>query len=121
MLDLTRLYATSIKKVEERVEQAMLGWQLPSLDLGLVRDDLTCRIAGWSFLRKERNDVRLAYKALLRCAWSAPALSLAKGSCWISAGCIKYVELRAQLSNNIFTSVHVTVGLLAQGLEITAI
>ncbi|OBT97666.1 hypothetical protein VE01_04422 [Pseudogymnoascus verrucosus] len=111
----------SIKKVEERVEQAMLGWQPPSPNLCLVRDDLTCRRAGWSFLREEKNDVRFAYKALSRRAWSALALGLVKGGRWISAGCLKYAELGAQLSNEIFTSVHVIAGLLARGLEITAV
>ncbi|KAH8656365.1 hypothetical protein BGZ61DRAFT_486596 [Ilyonectria robusta] len=58
-------YHKVMAQVHEQVNEMMLGWD-PSIDLSTIRDDLTCRTAGWSFLRKAENNLGSIWKTLLQ-------------------------------------------------------
>jgi hypothetical protein len=89
--------------------------------LGAVKDDLTRRTAGWSFLNEESNGLCLAYKSLSRRAWTISALGLAKEGRWLPLGYTRYIVATARLSSDLFTAIHVTAGLPARGPEITKV
>ncbi|EWY79522.1 hypothetical protein FOYG_17324 [Fusarium oxysporum NRRL 32931] len=53
-----------VTTVQEQVDEMLLGWQ-PDIDVSSVRDDLTCRKAGWSFIDKTENNLADIWETLL--------------------------------------------------------
>ncbi|KAK7592697.1 hypothetical protein V3481_007305 [Fusarium oxysporum f. sp. vasinfectum] len=54
----------AVATVQEQVDEMLLGWQ-PDIDVSTIRDDLTCRKAGWSFIDKIENNLADTWKTLL--------------------------------------------------------
>jgi hypothetical protein len=120
--DFTYMHHAAISKVEERVNQLMLGWE-PVVDLGSIHDDFTCATPGWSFLEEEQNNLRFAYKALSRRAWSSVYRKqpFAKHGHWLPETCSAYFLGEAELNKELFAAIHFKAGLPARGTEITSI
>jgi hypothetical protein len=120
--DFTYMHRVAVLKVEERIGLLMPGWE-PIIDLASICDDFNCIIPGWSFLEEEKNDLRFAYKALSRRAWSSCYLRqpFAKRGHWLSETCNAYIQSETELKNEIFAAIHLTAGLPPRGTEITSI
>ncbi|KAJ3455783.1 hypothetical protein MRS44_017265 [Fusarium solani] len=112
----------AITRVQERVDEMMLGWKL-AVDLSAIRDDLTCRLPGWCFLEKPENGLMGFYKAMARRAWSSSfrGQALAKSGHWLPGSCQAYLEAGAELTTMIFAAFHLTAGLPGRGTEATSI
>jgi hypothetical protein len=112
----------AITRVQERVDEMMLGWK-PAVDLSAIRDDLTCRLPGWCFLEKPENGLMGFYKAMARRAWSSSfrGQALAKSGHWLPGSCQAYLEAGAELTTMIFAAFHLTAGLPGRGTEATSI
>ena len=100
----------------------MLGWE-PELDLGAVRDDLTCRVPRWCFLDDLANHFAGKYKALARRAWLSPFREqrLAKAGHWLPGACHMYFDTAYRLYSVVFASFHLTAGLPARAPEGTSL
>ncbi|KAH7150626.1 hypothetical protein DER46DRAFT_689065 [Fusarium sp. MPI-SDFR-AT-0072] len=62
--DFCKTYHNAIALVKEQVEEMMLGLK-PGFNIDVVRDDLNCRKAGWSFLQKPENKLSDAWEMLI--------------------------------------------------------
>ncbi|KAH7120445.1 hypothetical protein B0J13DRAFT_599615 [Dactylonectria estremocensis] len=100
-------------QVYEQVNEMMLGWD-PSIDLSTIRDDLTCRTAGWFkiqqlVLRKTENNLGNIWKTLLHRLESASFHSQ------------PFIKSGLRLNKTAFAAFHMTASLPGRGSEITSI
>jgi hypothetical protein len=122
LFDFCTVHHTALTQVKEQVNEMMLGWE-PTVDLLAVRDDLTCRIPGWSFLDHKENNLTFGYKALSRQAWvsSFSGNPLASSGHWRPDTCSAYLKAGTRLAKSIFAAFHLAASLPGRGTEIGSI
>jgi hypothetical protein len=122
LLDFCTIHHRALTQVTEQVNKMMLGWD-QTVDLAAIRDDLTCRTPGWSFLNHEENNLTFKYKALSRRAWASSFADkpFTKAGHWLSEACTAYLKAGTELASNIFAAFHLTASLPGRGTEIGSI
>ncbi|KAH7137795.1 hypothetical protein EDB81DRAFT_655871, partial [Dactylonectria macrodidyma] len=115
-------YHKALAQVHEQVNEMMLGWE-PSIDLSTIRDDLTCRKAGWSFLQKPENNLTDIWKTLLHRLRSTSfrGRQFTKSGHWQAAACNTYLSAGFELNKSAFAAFHFTASLPGRGTEVTSI
>jgi hypothetical protein len=108
--------------VQEQVDEMLLGWQ-PDIDVSAIRDDLTCRKAGWSFIDKIENNLTDIWKTLLyrlqKSSFRGTAFT--KSGHWNTETCHKYLSAGIELNKSAFAAIHFKASLPGRGTEVTSI
>jgi hypothetical protein len=109
-------------QVHEQVNEMMLGWK-PDIDVSAVRDDLTCRTAGWSFLQNPENKLADIWKTLLRRVETSSfrGKPFIKSRSWQPETCSAFLTAGLELNKAVFAASHLTASLPGRGTEITSI
>ncbi|KAH7144670.1 hypothetical protein DER46DRAFT_580593 [Fusarium sp. MPI-SDFR-AT-0072] len=120
--DFCKTYHKAIALVEEQVEEMMLGLK-PNFNIDVVRDDLNCRKAGWSFLQKPENKLSDAREMLINklCTSQFRGKPFATASHWCPDTCLVYLNLGLDLNKSAFAALQISGGLPGRGSEVTSI
>ncbi|EXA31287.1 hypothetical protein FOVG_17411 [Fusarium oxysporum f. sp. pisi HDV247] len=120
--DFCRTYHKAITLVEEQVEEMMLGIR-PSFNVDDIRDDLSCRRAGWSFLQKPENNLSDAWEMLANKLRTSQfrGKPFATASHWCPDTCLAYLNLGVDLNKSAFAALQLSGGLPGRGSEVTSI
>ncbi|KAL5611084.1 hypothetical protein FOBRF1_007201 [Fusarium oxysporum] len=120
--DFCKTYHKAIALVEEQVEEMMLGLK-PNFNLDIVRDDLNCRKAGWSFLQKPENKLSDAREMLINKLRTSQfrGKPFATASHWCPDTCLAYLNLGLDLNKSAFAALQISGGLPGRGSEVTSI
>ncbi|KAI3570585.1 hypothetical protein IWW34DRAFT_903267 [Fusarium oxysporum f. sp. albedinis] len=100
----------------------LLGWR-PDIDVSSIRDDLTCRRAGWPFINKIEHNLTDVWKTLLHKLQKSPfrGTPFAKSGHWNAETCHKYLSAGVELNKSAFAAIHLRAGLPGRGTEVTSI
>ncbi|PNP52709.1 hypothetical protein FNYG_15809 [Fusarium nygamai] len=120
--DFCKTYHKAIALVEEQVEEMMLGLK-PNFNVDVVRDDLNCRKAGWSFLQKPENKLSDAREMLINKLSTSQfrGKPFATASYWCPDTCLAYLNLGLDLNKAAFAALQISGGLPGRGSEVTSI
>ncbi|RYC77442.1 hypothetical protein BFJ63_vAg19684, partial [Fusarium oxysporum f. sp. narcissi] len=116
--DFCKTYHKAIALVEEQVEEMMLGLE-PNFNVDVVRDDLNCRKAGWSFLQKPENKLSDAREMLINKLLTSQfrGKPFATASHWCPDTCLAYLNLGLDLNKSAFAALQISGGLPGRGSE----
>ncbi|EXK26017.1 hypothetical protein FOMG_17378 [Fusarium oxysporum f. sp. melonis 26406] len=108
--------------VQEQVDEMLLGWQ-PDIDVSAIRDDLTCRKAGWSFIDKTENNLADIWETLLHRLQKSSFRDtpFTKSGHWNPETCHKYLSAGVELNKSAFAAIHFRASLPGRGTEVTSI
>ncbi|PNP60709.1 hypothetical protein FNYG_14562 [Fusarium nygamai] len=108
--------------VQEQVDEMLLGWK-PDIDVSAIRDDLTCRKAGWSFIDKIENNLTDIWKTLLYKLQNSSfrGSPFTKSGHWNMETCYKYLSAGIELNKSAFAAIHFKASLPGRGTEVTSI
>lgn len=105
------LLSTAVERVAKRSEKLLYGWQPPRPDLGKLRDRLSEKTAGYSFVTDPANGLRDAYLQLVRRACVAPLDGLLRRDQiggvdrrWDIHAVLKYIEEHDELLKDIMVA-----------------
>ncbi|KNB04693.1 hypothetical protein FOXG_19373 [Fusarium oxysporum f. sp. lycopersici 4287] len=120
--DFCKTYHKAIALVEEQVEEMMLGLE-PNFNVDVVRDDLNCRKAGWSFLQKPENKLSDAREMLINKLRTSQfrGKPFATASHWCPDTCLAYLNLGLDLNKSAFAALQISGGLPGRGSEASGI
>ncbi|KAH7231095.1 hypothetical protein BKA59DRAFT_497663 [Fusarium tricinctum] len=104
------IYHRTVTTVQEQVDEMLLGWQ-PDIDVFAIRDDLTCRKAGWSFIDKIENNLKSSFRGT----------PFTTSGYWNAETFHKYLSAGVELNKSAFTAIHFRAGLPGRGTEVTSI
>ncbi|EXL65654.1 hypothetical protein FOPG_18126 [Fusarium oxysporum f. sp. conglutinans race 2 54008] len=112
----------AVATVQEQVDEMLLGWQ-PDIDVSTIRDDLTCRKAGWSFIDKIENNLTDTWKTLLYRLQKSSfrGTPFTNSGHWNMETCHKYLDAGVELNKSAFAAVHFKASLPGRGTEVTSI
>ncbi|EXM13432.1 hypothetical protein FOTG_18113 [Fusarium oxysporum f. sp. vasinfectum 25433] len=116
------IHHKAVKAVQEQVGEMLLGWE-PDIDVSAIRDDLTCRKAGWSFIDKIENNLVDIWKRLLHRLQKSSfrGTPFTKSGHWNAETCHKYLSAGTELNKSAFAAIHFRAGLPGRGTEVTSI
>ncbi|KAF4463327.1 hypothetical protein FALBO_9851, partial [Fusarium albosuccineum] len=111
-----------IKIVQERVNEMMLGLEV-DINADEIQDDLTCRKAGWSFVRDRKNELADLWTVLADKLRSSGfrGKPFVKGTDWQIDTCTAYLDAGSDLSKLTFAASHFSGGLPGRGTEMATI
>ena len=120
--DFCGTYHRVITLVHEQVKEMMLGIEL-KIDINDIRDDLTCRIAGWSFLQKAENKLADLWKTLANRLQTSyfRGKPFTNASSWHPETCVAYLNAGIDLNKSAFAALQLAGGLPGRGTEVTSI
>lgn len=112
----------TVTTVQEQVDEMLLGWQ-PDIDVSAIRDDLTCRKAGWSFIDKPENNLANIWETLLHSLQKSSFrdMPFTKSGHWNPETCHKYLSAGVALNKSAFAAIHFRASLPGRGTEVTSI
>ncbi|SCO92404.1 uncharacterized protein FRV6_16532 [Fusarium oxysporum] len=112
------IHHKAVKAVQEQVGEMLLGWE-PDVDVSVIRDDLTCRKAGWSFIDKIENNLVDIWKTLLHRLQKSSfrGTTFTKSGYWNAETCHKYLSAGVELNKSILAAIHFRAGLPGRGTE----
>ncbi|KAI3567779.1 hypothetical protein IWW34DRAFT_859673 [Fusarium oxysporum f. sp. albedinis] len=122
---LSEFCATHLKAIElvqARVDEMMLGLKV-DINIDEIQDDLTCRTAGWSFIKDAKNRLADIWEQLADTLKSSSfrGKPFVKGTDWQIDTCIAYLDAGIDLSKLAFAASHFSGGLPGRGTEVTTI
>lgn len=111
-----------IKLVQERVNEMMLGLEV-DINADEIQDDLTCRKAGWSFVRDRKNELADSWTMLADKLRSSGfrGKPFVQGTDWQIDTCTAYLDAGLDLSKLTFAASHFSGGLPGRGTEMATI
>jgi hypothetical protein len=111
------MVTSAIRHCHRLTEELMFGWQ-PVIDLEAIVDNIADRHVGYSYIQEPANNLRHAYRELLRRAWAG---ELQAKDRWSYRHCHHYLRQFEKLQLQLLARSHFTSGTPGRGTEVNTV